>query len=174
MSSPLPVWITLVRFAGDQSKGYWHITNIDYLEDPGANCNVYAIAFDEKGQPAFNSKAVQRFPNWDKPDATVLLDFNPNSLGQAVASFNMDGNGSSFDPGKGEVGPQSIAMFGNSDRVDGIGLPLRRHVTVTVTFQWAIGAPVPPTPPPTGDFVTHAEFRALLVSTLGDVLQKGV
>lgn len=155
----LPPWITVVPFTGDASKGYWRVSDAEHLQDDGANCTVYAIAFDEKGKPAFNGKAIQRFPSWDKPDETVVLTFNTNGLGQAVASFNMDGNGSSFDPGRGEVGPQCLAMFGSSDRVVGIGLPLRRHVTLTVTFQWTVG--IAPPPPPTDDFVTRTELNAL-------------
>ncbi len=165
----VPQWISVVRFTGDASKDYWRITDTEYLEDDGANCNVYAIAFNEKGLPAFNSKAEQRFPSWDHPDERILLPFTMNGVGQASASFNMNGDGSSFDPGKNQVGPQSLAMFGNSDRIDGIGLPLRRHVTLTVTFQFTKGSatpPPPPAPPPTGDYVTRAELAALKQSLI--------
>lgn len=142
----LPKWISIVPFTGDTSKGYWKVTDAEYF-DPG-NTNVYAMAYNQDGTPAMNGKAVQT------NGGVTMLPFHLNDQGQAEASFNMTSD-SSFDPNKGQVGPYSIAMFGNTDVVKGIGLPLRQHVSLRVTFQWTVGGT-----PPVGDYVTHAEFEA--------------
>lgn len=155
----LPKWITKVPFTGDKSKGYWYIDNVDYVEDDGANCNVYIIAFKEDGSPASGYLAIQRFPSWEHYDEEVPLRLVMNNAGNASASFNMDGNGSSFDPGRGEVGPQCLAMWGASERLDGIGLPLRRHVTLTVVYKWVTGEVV--APPGTGG-LDEAQVRLIV------------
>lgn len=160
----LPTWIQIIPFTGDKSKGYWRITDAVY-EDPG-NTNVYAFAFNADGTPSLNSQAVQ------KNGGTTSLPFHTNSQGQAEASFNMTGD-SSFDPNKGQRGPYSLAMFGQSDVASGMGLPLRQHVSVRFTFQWTVGPTPPPPPPPPGDYVTHAEFEGLLHATLKKWLESG-
>lgn len=162
--SNLPDWVTVERYAGN-APGYWKIIDTNY-DDSGGDVNVYAFTFDEKGQPALNSIAIQ------KNGGSTQLKFELNALGQAQASFNQTGD-SSFDPGKGEVGPYSIAMFGASDVMHGMGLPLKRHVSYRATFQWTLT-----TAPPSGGGIDEATARAIvrdelrkLIAAAGSALQ---
>jgi hypothetical protein len=148
----VPPWITVERYTGT-ANGYWKVVDMQYF-DPG-NVIVYAYAEDAQGRPSLVSKAVQA------NGGVSLLNFELKE-GRAEATFNMTGD-SSFDPKRGEVGPYTLSMFGSSDKVRGIGLPLKQHVELHVTFRWMLNEVppvVPPTDPPTGGpYVTAEEFK---------------
>lgn len=159
--APVPPWITIERYKG-VADGYWKVVDMTYY-DPG-NVIVYAYAEDAAGQPSLVSKAMQM------NGGLTLLPFEMKA-GRAEATFNMTAD-SSFDPKRGEVGPYSLAIFGASDKVHGIGLPLRQHVELHVTFRWTLNDAPPPPPPPTGDAVTHQEFHELWLYELRQLADK--
>lgn len=150
--TPVPPWITIERYKG-AADGYWKAIDLIYY-DPG-NTVVYAYAEDAAGKPSLVSKAMQT------NGGLTLLPFELKE-GRAEATFGMTGD-SSFDPKRGEVGPYSLAMFGASDKVHGIGLPLKQHVELHVTFRWTLNAPPPPPPPSDNNhYVTEMELPNLV------------
>lgn len=151
--APVPEWITIERYAG-KADGYWRVVDTIYY-DPG-NVIVYAYAEDVSGKPSTNSVAVQAWPTGSAPLYFEMKD------GRAEATFNMTGD-SSFDPKRGEVGPYVLSMFGASDKVHGIGLPLKQHVELHVTFRWTLNDAPPVTPPPdTTHYVTEMALPRLV------------
>lgn len=149
---PVPEWIKIDPYKGT-AKYYWKVVDRVYY-DPG-NTIVYAYAEDENGNPKTNSVAEQ---SWPGGRATLRFEMKD---GRAEATFPMTGD-SSFDPKRNEAGPYKLQMFGQSDTVIGIGLPLKQHVELHVTFRWTLNEAQPPAPPPSGDYVTHAELDAAM------------
>ncbi len=170
-----PAWVTVTR---SSALTRWTLTDCAYQDESqsGGNHNLYFTAVTPFGAPA----TVYAHQAWADGDVQQL------TLG---GQTNFGLYGGSFDPQRGEVGAYSgyIESRASSDVVSGMGLPLNRHVNFILTFQQVtpasqptptLGAPtsVPGAPtatPASGDYVTHGEFRDLLVKTLIDVLTKG-
>ncbi len=107
---------------------YWKLISAQYQDETqsGGNINIVCCAQDEYGQPAFGQKAVQ---TWPDGQSTMPTD------DKGIVNFPMSGD-SSFAPDRGEHGPYAAYMAGlPSDRVVGMGLPLRRHVQYVLTWR---------------------------------------
>lgn len=148
----IPKWISIQRYAGNQP--YWHLVDFFFYDigDPSNNMstNAYVVAKNSDGSPSYNSKAVQR-----NGGETLLPPFHDYGGYLAQTDFPMTAD-SNFDPAKGEVGPYSAYMFGPSDKVSGLGLPLKQHVQYRLIFQWS------DTPPPTPQLDWISLLRALI------------
>jgi hypothetical protein len=73
----------------------------------------------------------RKLPVWGLRFAQIL----PGSIDEfaTMPEFRLDMAGGSFDPGKGQRGPFKIQL--GDAYVDGMGLPLNRHVVYVVTFK---------------------------------------
>ena len=114
---------------------YWKLIRAWYLpegNDPGqaqGRVNMYYTVLNENGQPVVGQKVWQEWPG-DK--ASKLTGDG------GITDFNMTGD-SSFAPDRGEHGPYIGCVDGlPSDRVNGMGLPLRRHVCYELTWRKTI------------------------------------
>lgn len=160
--APVPEWITIDPYKGT-ARYYWKAINRIYF-DPG-NTVVYAYQEKEDGSPSTNGQPTQK-NGGITPLRVEMKD------GRAVSTFQMTGD-SSFDPQRNERGPYSLYMFGESDVVTGIGLPLKQHVELHVTFRWTLNdAPPPVTPPDGNHYVTEMELPGLVRQILIDQLSK--
>lgn len=123
----------------------YEVTNIGYQDETqsGGNVNIYVQVLDELGRPSFGTRV--RFNTTDGQNEALQTIINGST------DFPMSGD-SSFSPDRGESGPYYVEMFGvPSDRVTGMGLPLRRHVVYQIRFQKILSGsitPVPITPSP--------------------------
>ncbi len=116
---------------------YWKLISAQYQNEneSGGNVNIVCCVQNEFGQPALSQSVVQ---TWPDGQAAQLTD------GFGVIRFPMSGD-SSFAPDRGEHGPYSAFVAGlPSDRVVGMGLPLRRHVQYLLTWRKVTAAE--PTP----------------------------
>lgn len=173
--SSQPTWITITRATG---LPCWRIKEWAYVgigdECNNGGANAYLKALDAGGKFKAGDTVY-----WATPDEAAAIKMRPEGslgycydnqgkeipYGQAV---QMTGD-SSFSPDRGERGPYSAYMEGNSDRISGMGLPLKRHVQFTVVWQWVTAGeePQPPLPPPGTAWVVESqtEERIVLVRT---------
>lgn len=122
------VRVTVALAPVPPGQSYWKLISALYQdpEESGGNVNIVCYVQNEFGRPAVNQKVVQAFGT-DSADG--LTD------GQGHIDFPMTG-ASSFSPDRGENGPYSAFVSGfPSDRVLGMGLPLRRHVQYLLTWR---------------------------------------
>lgn len=103
--------------------------------------NIYVRALDAAGNYLSGEWAVFSTPDEDttamlRPRGQLDYCYDPQGITYYGQSFFMDA-GSSFapDPPRNERGPLRMRMNGNSDELNGMGLPLRRHVQFVLTFQ---------------------------------------
>lgn len=165
-----PVWVTVTR---SSALPRWTLIDCAYQDESqsGGNHNMYFTAITPFGAPA-TVYAHQAWPDGDVEQLTL------------GGQTNFGLYGGSFDPGKGQVGAYSgyIESRATSDVVSGMGLPLDRHVNYILTWQQVTGpastatpttgAPTvgPGTPSPIpGDFITRAEFNALIDALINDL-----
>jgi len=156
-----PNWITIERYVGD--KPYWKLIDFWYHAegdpDNDGTTNVYILAWNADNTPALNAHAVQM------NGGIVLLPFKTNASGQAQADFPQSKD-SIFYPSRGEKGPYSVQMQGNSDVVKGMGLPVARHVQYWLLYQWTENSnPLPPAPTPT-EPITEERVRQIVKEML--------
>lgn len=148
-SVAMPKWVSLVR----ATAPCWRIVKFEYIapEDARNNqsVNTYIKCLDAAGNFKAGVKVWQDWRDDRAREVTRSPATAPDFMGETFgATFYMSGD-SSFDPGKGQVGPYAFYMDGMSDRVNGLGLPLRRHVQYLITFQRVTSEePNPPSPPP--------------------------
>ncbi len=105
---------------------YWKLVRAVYQapDESGGNHHIYYTVLDEHGQPLANQKVWQGWPN-DKIDAATD--------GQGKTDIPL---WTSYAPDRGEYGSYSAWVDGlPSDRVIGMGLPLKRHVSFLLTWQ---------------------------------------
>lgn len=156
--SDLPKWVTVKE---SPLFPKWKVVKVEYMQegDPcwNASVNIYVKALDKQGVYQPGIKMIQAWPDGSASDPTKLLKDAPEYCGQKFGTtFVMSGD-SSFDPGKGQVGPYTMSVEGNSDQVTGLGLPLKRHNQYLITWQFVDT----PTPPPQqghwtlGDYTNH-------------------
>lgn len=165
--STLPTWLTI---DDDTPLPGYKAVKVEYIfpEDERNNqgVNIYIKTLDKDGK---YRAGVTVFQGWPDGAANALtrpegeLDFNGESFG---AAFEMTAD-SSFSPGpppgRGESGPYSGYVVGNSDVVQGMGLPLRRHVQFLLTFQWTEEGPTPPPPSRRVWMVTEQSKHKLVI-----------
>lgn len=146
MPSPAP-WISI-----KESPAFpkWQAVKVEYFatDDPCNNggTNTYLRTEDLNGTYQRNVKVFQAWPDDRTSKQTTPIEQANTYCGQKYgADFFMSGD-SSFDWAKGQVGPYSFYVEGASDIVQGLGLPLKRHVQYTIVFRLVDK----PTPPPVG------------------------
>lgn len=116
-------------------QAYWKLIRAWYLPEgngPGeaqGRVNMYYTVLNENGQPVVGQRVWQEWPG----DRAAKMTGDGG-----ITDFNMSGD-SSFAPDRGEHGPYIGYVDGlPSDRVNGMGLPLRRHVCFELTWRKAI------------------------------------
>jgi len=148
--SNLPAWVTIRR---TDALPKWKVVDVQYIsvesECNNGSTNVYVKALDEQGRYQAGIRIWQDWSEDRASDLTLpLAQANEYCGSKFGRTFFMSGD-SSFDPAKGQTGPYAFYVDGMSDRVNGLGLPLRRHVQYLITFQRVTSEePNPPSPPP--------------------------
>lgn len=139
----------------------WKITDVAYADEnqSGGNVNIYVSVLDENGSPAFGAKVYFNTTDGQNPATQTVIN--------GVTDFPQSGD-SSFDPARGESGPYTIRILGggDSDVIEGMGLPLRRHVTYQIRFKKVLSPVTPPPPPPPTGGVTEARVKELINEAL--------
>ena len=105
---------------------YWKLVRAVYQapDEAGGNHHIYYNLLDENQRPVANQKVWQGWPE-DKTDAAT------NDQGESNIPL-----WASFAPDRDEIGPYFAWIDGlPSDRVVGMGLPLKRHVNFFLTWQ---------------------------------------
>jgi hypothetical protein len=105
---------------------YWKLVRAVYQapDEAGGNHHIYYTLLDENQQPVANQKVWQGWPE-DKTDAAT------NDQGESNIPL-----WASFAPDRNEFGPYFAWIDGlPSERVIGMGLPLKRHVSFFLTWQ---------------------------------------
>lgn len=142
-SQLLPAWIKVVP---TPALPCWRLVGFEYIDvdNPinNGSTNIYIRTLDKQGKYQQGIKVWQEWPTdrtneFTKKEGDLLY----NNVAYGV-SFFQSGD-SSFDPNKGQAGPYTCYADGASDKVSGMGLPLKRHVQYTLTFQW-VDSPIPP------------------------------
>ncbi len=122
---------------------YWKLISAQY-QDPdesGGGVNIVCFVQDERGNPLPGTRVTLRTSGGDT--ATQITD-------ERGHCDHPMGAGSSFAPDRGERGPLTVFVEGMpSDDVNGMGLPLRRHVQYILTWRRVVvGAQPPPSSEP--------------------------
>lgn len=159
----LPDWNR--KILCNRGVDHWALTDAWFGDSSGkfepsdGSTNVRVIAFKD-GRPAAGALVHLFSPSWDITEVTKMDAVS----GNAMATFVL-GPGENFDPNKGERGYDSVKMDGESDIVDGIGLPLKQHVQTWLVYEHRKGnglpAPEPtPDPQPSGDGISREQWNA--------------
>ena len=128
---------------------YWKLISAQYQnpDESGGGVNIVCFVQDENGNPMPGTRVTLKTPAGDT--ATQITD-------ERGHCDHPMGAGSSFAPDRNERGPLTVFVEGlPSDDVNGMGLPLRRHVQYILTWRRVTAqaqetpAPAPaPTPQP--------------------------
>ncbi len=116
-----------------QGQKYWKLVSAQYQDETqsGGNINIVCSVENENGLPSVAQNVVQVWPQ-----GQVALP----SDGFGIIRFPMS-NDSGFTPERGEHGPYTVFVAGlPSDRVVGMGLPLKRRVQYLLSWRLAIAA----------------------------------
>lgn len=152
-SFPLPAWVTL-----DTSAPYpkWVAAFVEYIgvehECNNGSTNVYVRTETPEGAYAQNVIVWQDWTD-DRAAETTKPQGEIDYCGEPYgASFFQSGD-SSFSPERGEHGPYAFYVQDKSvsDVVQGLGLPLKRHVQYKIVFRLKYKADEdddPPSPAP--------------------------
>ncbi len=117
-----------------QGQKYWRLISAQYQDESqsGGNINIVCSVENEYGLPSVAQNVVQ---SWSDGQVALPTD------GFGIIRFPMSGD-SSFAPERGEHGPYSVYVAGlPSDRVAGMGLPLKRRVQYLLSWRLAIAGP---------------------------------
>lgn len=121
--------VTLERAEISTGQMYWKLIRAEYQgpdEADGKHIMAYTVQ-DENGKPVEYQRVWQGWAE-DKTDATT------NDKGEATIPL-----WASFSPERGESGPYRAWVDGlPSDRINGLGLPLKRQVNFLLTWQRVI------------------------------------
>lgn len=147
MADQLPPWLTVHALPNFPK---WQLVRVEYIsaDDPRNNqsVNIYVKTLDRDGK--FES-GVRVWQEWTD-DRAAELTKRESELYYAGEPFGctffMSGD-SSFSPDRGERGAYACYVDGASDRIEGLGLPLRRHVQYLLVFR-RVEKPAPPPVPP--------------------------
>lgn len=130
-----PYW-QVDRYAGTES--HWKLDIDSSWMNEDASPSFFVLAYNLDGTPAYNERAVVR------NGGEFLLSFRANQAipPQSQADYKMY-NAVFYPPA---VGPYSVQIQGNSDRIFGMGLPVGHHNEPWMTFKFVSGGnPVPNT-----------------------------
>ena len=111
------------------SQFYWKLISAEYRgpDESDGKHHIYYVVQDEQGKPVEYQRVWQGWPD-DKTDATT------NDQGEANIPL-----WASYSPDRGEAGPYFAWVDGSpSDRVIGMGLPLKRQVCFVLTWRRVI------------------------------------
>lgn len=142
----------------------WAFHDGDDCDNESVNC--YFAAF-VGGKGVSGKKVLFATPDESAPltlqhgQVGYCYDAQGKEIKYGVA-VPMSGD-SSFNPAKGQSGPYSAYMEGNSDKIRGMGLPLKQHVQYTVVWEWRTDGDVPPVPVPTGRWVIASQTETEIV-----------
>lgn len=100
--------------------------------------NIYVRALDAAGNYISGEGVVFSTPDESvvallRPRGELDYCFDPQGLTYYGQAFKME-EASNFNPAFTR-GPLRVSMAGNSDELNGMGLPLKRHVQFVLTFQ---------------------------------------
>ena len=123
----------------------WRITSFVFQDtgESGGNHNVYATLLKADGSPAVGINVFHGWPTFQKPDD--VLGSKTDQSGSVNWPLWVNG----FDPAKQPHGPYWVMPEMNlnqADRLEGMGLPLNRHVNYVAVWQWTDSNPPPPPP----------------------------
>lgn len=133
---------------------YWKLISAQYQnpDESGGGVNIVCFVQDENGNPMPGQRVTLKTTGGDT--ATQITD-------ERGHCDHPMGGGSSFAPERNERGPLTVFVEGlPSDDVNGMGLPLRRHVQYILTWrrvtaqsettpaQRPVNTPPADTPPP--------------------------
>lgn len=123
---------------------YWKLISAQYQnpDESGGGVNIVCFVQDENGNPLPGTRVTLKTSGGDV--ATQITD-------ERGHCDHPMGGGSSFAPDRQERGPLTVFVEGlPSDDVNGMGLPLRRHVQYILTWRRVTAqGETTPTPTPT-------------------------
>lgn len=164
-------WVTVDRLSSSQYPR-WALVGFTYLDGDhsGGDVNVYIVVADEQGYTEQVGDWKWKRPKNPIDGMTVVqqnggitnlkTNTNNDGLHHGEVDFAQSGD-SSFDPAKQQVGPYSVVIKDTkgglpSEKVYGLGLPLRRHVVYVLYFQKVLSAAPPP-------IEGHVEIKSVLL-----------
>jgi hypothetical protein len=115
---------------------YWRLVAADFMPagngegESGGRHHILYNVLDENGNPIVGAGIAMAWPDGQSNDVT-----KPDDGGRGNQAMY-----ASFAPDRGESGSYSAFVTANglpSDRVNGLGLPLKEHVSYNLTFQLA-------------------------------------
>lgn len=142
-------WVSIVTVPFPK----WECIDIKYSDPQEAkgDRNIYVALYGADGTGEAGKKV------WLDTGVPDDMGFQVTK-GNGACDFPQTGD-SSFDPNRGERGPYAVFVDGEpSDRVEGMGLPLKQHVTYSVKFKWSVGS----SPPQPGGELTEARVREIV------------
>lgn len=138
----MPPWTSAQPANVVSGETYWRLIQAVYFDEAraGGRVNIFTAALDETGKalagiPVKLTWGIEVTQYVTRKTETKRDPFlQPFDL-EVIAEHEM-GAGSSFSPERGERGGYKISIEGSSsDVVEGMGLPLRRHVAFLLVFQ---------------------------------------
>lgn len=105
---------------------YWRLVRAVYIDsqEAGGSHDIYYCLIDENGEPVAGQRVLQA---WGEGQVDALSGED----GQAMIPI-----WAAYAPDRGEIGPYTAWVDGlPSDRVTGLGLPQKRHVSFRLTWQ---------------------------------------
>jgi len=132
--------VQLVLATPQPGQTYWRLVRAIFqdVNESGGNHNVYFQALDDSWQPLAGEQACVAWPDGEEC-VTTNTETDPTQWANVPIWAD-------YNPNLGQRGPYEAHMAGISDRVTGLGLPLKQHVSFLLTFQRRV-APGSPSPP---------------------------
>jgi len=132
--------VQLVLATPQPGQAYWRLVRAIFQDvgESGGNHHIYFQALDGSWQPLAGERACVAWPDGEEC-VTTNAETDPTQW----ANFPMYAD---YNPSLGQHGPYEAHMAGISDRVTGLGLPLKQHVNFLLTFQHRV-APGSQSPP---------------------------
>jgi len=132
--------VQLVLATPQPGQTYWRLVRAIFqdVNESGGRHHVYFQALDDSWQPLAGEQACVAWP--DGEDCVITNTETDPTLWANVPMW------ADYNPNLGQRGPYEAHMAGISDRVTGLGLPLKQHVSFLLTFQRRV-APGSPSPP---------------------------
>ena len=136
----MPPWTSVEPAAVAVGQKYWRLVKAVYFDEAsaGGRVNIFVGVLDETG------KGITDIPvkmEWGAGESTTRktedkFDYFLQPYNLSIVATHDMAAGSSFAPDRGERGGYTISVEGlPSEAVDGMGLPLRRHVAFLLVFQ---------------------------------------
>jgi len=132
--------VQLVLATPQPGQTYWRLVRAIFqdVDESGGNHNVYFQTLDYSWQPLAGERACVAWPDGEEC-VTTNAETDPTQWANVPIWAD-------YNPNLGQHGPYDGYMAGLSDRVTGLGLPLKQHVNFLLTFQRRV-VPASPSPP---------------------------